>query len=70
VLEADEHLVEERVLQVRVALAGLQEDADHVRALGHEAAGRGGRRVVELAGEAHDPLARLRVDVGVAVQRA
>ena len=33
-LEPDEHLVEERVLQVGVALARLQEDADHVAALG------------------------------------
>ena len=30
VLEPDEHLVEERVLQVGVALAGLEEHADHV----------------------------------------
>ena len=61
--------MEERVLQVGVALAGLEEDADHVRALGDEGAGGGGRRVVELRGEPHDPLARLGVDVGVAVQR-
>ena len=51
VLEPDEHLVEERVLEVGVALAGLEEDADHVRALGDERAGRGGGRVVELLGE-------------------
>src|SRR5919205_860622 len=57
VLEADQHLVEERVLQVGVALAGLEEDADDVRALGDEAAGRGGRGVVELAREADDALA-------------
>jgi len=36
VLEAHEHLVEERVLQVGVALAGLQEHADDVRAAGDE----------------------------------
>src|SRR5919109_1576650 len=70
VLESDEHLVEERVLQIGVALAGLEEDADHVRALGLEAARRRGGRVVELARQPHDPLARLCPDVGVAVQRA
>ena len=70
VLEPDEHLVEERVAErVGVALAGLEEDADQVRALGDEAAGGRGRRVVELLGEADDPLARVRVDVRVAVQR-
>jgi hypothetical protein len=70
VLEPHQDLVEERVAErVGVALAGLQEDADEVRALRDEAA-RGGRRgVVELLGETDDPLARLRVDVRVAVQR-
>ena len=70
VLEPDQHLVEERVAErVGVALAGLEEDADQVRALGDQAAGGGGRRVVELPGEADDPLAGVRVDVRVAVQR-
>ena len=68
-LEPAEHLVEERVLQVRMALARLHEHADDVRALGDERAGRGGGRVVELAGEAHDALARLGTHVGVAVER-
>ena len=48
-LEPAEHLVEERVLEVGMALAGLHEHADDVRALGDQAARRGGRRVVELA---------------------
>ena len=48
-LEPAEHLVEERVLEVRMALPGLHEHADDVRALGDQRAGRGGRRVVELA---------------------
>ena len=52
-----------------MALAGLQEDADHVRALGLQAAGRGGGRVVELTRQALDALARLGVDVRVAVER-
>ena len=47
-LEPAEDLVEERVLEVRMALAGLQEHADDVRALGDQAARGGGGRVVEL----------------------
>ena len=70
VLEADEDLVEERVLQVGVALAGVEDDADHVRALGLQAARRRGGRVVELAGEPHDAFARLGADVRVAVEGA
>jgi hypothetical protein len=69
-LEAAEHLVEERVLHVGVPLPRLEEDADDVRALGDERACGGGRRVVELLGDPHDPLARLGADVGVAVERA
>ena len=69
VLQPGHHLVEERVLEVGMALAGVEHDPDHVRALGDQAARRGGRRVVELGGEAHDPLACLGVDVPVAVQR-
>jgi hypothetical protein len=70
VLEPDQHLVEERVLQVRVALARLEEDPDDVRALRDEAARGRRRRVVELPRQAHDPFACLRADVGVAVERA
>ena len=70
VLEPDEHLVEEGVAErIGVALAGLEEDADQMRALRDEAAGRGRRGVVELLREADDPLAGVRVDVRVAVQR-
>jgi hypothetical protein len=69
VLQPHQHLVEERVAEgVRMALAGLQEDADQVRALRDQAAGGGRRRVVELLGQADDPLARVRVDVRVAVE--
>ena len=68
-LDAAEHLVEERVLEVGVPLPRLEEDADDVRALGDQRAGRGARRVVELLGDPHDPLARLGAHVGVAVER-
>jgi hypothetical protein len=68
-LEPAEHLVEERVVDVGVPLPRLEEDADHVRALGDERARRGGGRVVELLGDPHDPLAGLLAHVGVAVQR-
>ena len=70
VLEPDEHLVEEGVAErVGVALAGLEEDADQMRALRDEAAGRRCGRVVELLRQADDPLAGVGVDVRVAVQR-
>ena len=69
-LEPAEHLMEERMLKVRMTLARLHEHADDVAALGDEAAGGRGGRVVELAGEAHDALARLGTHVGIAVQRA
>ncbi len=69
-LEAAEDLVEERVLEVGVALAGLHEHADHVRALGDQAARRRGGRVIELLREPHDPFAGLRAHVGIAVERA
>ena len=68
-LEPAEHLVEERVLEVGMPLPRLEEDADHVRALGDERARRGGGRVVELLGDPHDPLAGLLAHVGVAVER-
>jgi hypothetical protein len=70
VLEPDQHLVEERVAEgIGVALAGLEEDADQMRALRDEAARRRRRGVVELLRQPDDPLARLGVDVRVAVQR-
>src|SRR4029078_9752117 len=68
-LEPAEHLVEERVVDVRVPLPRLEEDADHVAALGDERARRGGGRVVELLGDPHDALAGLLAHVLVAVER-
>ena len=45
VLDADEDLVEEGVLQVGMTLAGLEEDADDVRALGDQARAAGTRQI-------------------------
>ena len=70
VLDADEHLMEERVLKVRVVRACLEEDAHHVRTARDECARRGLRRVVELLGEAHDALAGVVPNVGIAVEGA
>jgi hypothetical protein len=69
VLQPAKHLVEERVLDVGVALTRLEEDTDHVGALHHQRPRRRGWRVIELLGEPDHALPRLRADVGVAVQR-
>ena len=69
VLEADEHFLEERMQQVRVAGAGLEDHADDVRAAADERPRRRARRVVELAGELQDPAAGGLADLRRAVQR-
>jgi hypothetical protein len=69
-LEPNEHLLEERVLDVWVVDARRKDDSDHVRPLGYEGSSRRGRRVLEFLGQLEDSFAGRRADVVVVVQGA
>jgi hypothetical protein len=67
-LEADEDALEERVVDVRVLVAGEEDDADDLRALRHERPRCRAGRVVELAGARENAIAGRLAHVVVAVE--
>jgi hypothetical protein len=70
VLETDQHVLEERVADVRMVEAREQDDADQLRAASAERARRGTRCVVERTRRGENPLSRRGTDVAVAVEDA
>jgi hypothetical protein len=70
VLQTDQHVLEERVADVRMVEASEQDDADQLRAAANERAGGGTRCVVERTRCGEDPLPRRGTDVAVAVEDA
>ena len=67
-LQPHEHLLEERVLEIWVPVAGLEHDPDHVRPARDQGASCADGREAGLADGDQDPLARLRRDVRIPVQ--
>ena len=70
VLEADQHFLEEGMVDVGVLVPGEEHDADQLRPLLDERPGGGARCVVELAGDREDALAGRGAHVVVLVEDA
>jgi len=68
VLQAHQHVLEERVADVGVRAAREQDDADQLRAAPDQGAGGGARRVVERARRCENALPRRGAYVAVAVE--
>ena len=69
-LQADQHLLEERVADIGVLQTRVEDDADELRPLANEGARGRARRVIELTRRFEDTLPCRRADVVVPVEDA